>query len=941
MTHSARRLAAGATAASLAALVVLAVLVPPARTAGPGAWTEVQGPNLLHPASQISAARGLDGSLYVAFTDSPDNNLAVSKLGPDGTRLSTEPAIDASSTRPTIVTDPAPEGTVRALYGGFRNPPGDSGIWMATAPVAGTPWSSTPAKVSSISSSYTAAAVDPNGVLYTAATIGDPTVHRGTNPADSDHVYDTEGGQQGGLALDGASGAPTLAWLVGVTGGAVELRTRSGSASTGEPTGTVVKAPGLSGATANVRVNQNVPISGRTGRAGIYVAYADANGDQGKLLLWRVGEALPTQVALSSSPITKAALAPAPDGSLWIAWVDDAGAQSRVAARELAPDGTTLGPITSFDVPDTGGFLNVGQLVGVAQADRIDLLLVADAKIYHSQVPAVGGGPPPPGQPHPGIAGRVVSSGSLPIFNATVEACPQPSGLCLAVYTDVAGRFALDGPPAGTYRLRVFPPPSTLYDTVTGPELTVTDGLVDVGDLLMRGPIPLPSNAFISFPSIHGTPVIRRSYPITMAWDVPVDAVDPKIVIMGGTDDPEALVDIPGAITPGGDCPVAVRRILSDVYICEYDAPEVPPGEDLPPSEPPWLPNGTDPPPCPIGTVTGVGNPPDCTPLPFPLRPKTDMSEQLQLDKECPAGKTGTPPYCQGVEPPVQQCPLGFVGTPPSCTQLVEPPKTGFTKRVAGIVKFPSGGPLFGEHIYTTCIVWNATYTFRDPFPEPLRPGETGRSGYISPGLNYAQCNTVWVDPSGFVRSTKGVGIPGAKVVLQRSDLAAGPFSQVANGSARMAPVNRHNPDRTDKSGHFGWDVVSGYYRVRATKTSCTDPRKRKRKFAQTKSLQVPPPVFNLDMRLRCPPAPAPRRKPAIKGKVRAGSTVQCARGSWRGRPKRYGYLWIRDGIAVRKGTHRRLRLRAGDRRQRVACLVTASNSWGARTVRTRAIRVR
>jgi hypothetical protein len=61
-----------------------------------------------------------------------------------------------------------------------------------------------------------------------------------------------------------------------------------------------------------------------------------------------------------------------------------------------------------------------------------------------------------------------------------------------------------------------------------------------------------------------------------------------------------------------------------------------------------------------------------------------------------------------------------------------------------------------------------------------------------------------------------------------------------------MAPNNRRNPDRTDIDGHFGWDVFPGYYRVRATRKGC-------RGSARTKGLPVPPPVFNLRLKLRCP----------------------------------------------------------------------------------------
>ena len=46
----------------------------------------------------------------------------------------------------------------------------------------------------------------------------------------------------------------------------------------------------------------------------------------------------------------------------------------------------------------------------------------------------------------------------------------------------------------------------------------------------------------------------------------------------------------------------------------------------------------------------------------------------------------------------------------------------------------------------------------------------------------------IYIDPSGFVRTTGGSPIVGAEVVLFRSSDADGPFIQVADGSAIMSP---------------------------------------------------------------------------------------------------------------------------------------------------------
>jgi hypothetical protein len=81
--------------------------------------------------------------------------------------------------------------------------------------------------------------------------------------------------------------------------------------------------------------------------------------------------------------------------------------------------------------------------------------------------------------------------------------------------------------------------------------------------------------------------------------------------------------------------------------------------------------------------------------------------------------------------------------------------------------------------------------------------------------------NAVYIDPSGYVKTVGGAPIAGATVKLVRSDSPFGPFVQVPNNSTIMSPTNRTNPDVTAADGHFGWDVIAGYYQVRASKPGC------------------------------------------------------------------------------------------------------------------------
>ncbi len=110
----------------------------------------------------------------------------------------------------------------------------------------------------------------------------------------------------------------------------------------------------------------------------------------------------------------------------------------------------------------------------------------------------------------------------------------------------------------------------------------------------------------------------------------------------------------------------------------------------------------------------------------------------------------------------------------------------------------------------------------------------------------------IYIDPSGDVRTVQGAPIAGATVTLLRSDSGLpGTFVQVPGGDAIMSTSNRRNPDTTNASGHFGWDVIAGFYVVRAQRAGCTSPDGTAL-FVESAVMTIPPPVTNLDLRLSC-----------------------------------------------------------------------------------------
>ncbi len=202
-------------------------------------------------------------------------------------------------------------------------------------------------------------------------------------------------------------------------------------------------------------------------------------------------------------------------------------------------------------------------------------------------------------------------------------------------------------------------------------------------------------------------------------------------------------------------------------------------------------------------------------------------------------------------------------------------------------------------------------------------------------------CLSVFVDPSGVVRTTRGVPLPGAKVVLFRSAQSAGPFTLVPNGSGLMSPANRRNPDKTDSVGHFGWDVVSGYYRVQASHTGCTDPKNKHNKSVLTRTYQVPPPVDNIVLTMSCPDAPKLTRATRIVGKAKVGESLSCDHGNWRNSPISYRYAWKRGSRLLLGASKHTYRVTKADRKQRLRCLVGAANQFGQRSASSRPVKIR
>jgi beta-lactam-binding protein with PASTA domain len=130
---------------------------------------------------------------------------------------------------------------------------------------------------------------------------------------------------------------------------------------------------------------------------------------------------------------------------------------------------------------------------------------------------------------------------------------------------------------------------------------------------------------------------------------------------------------------------------------------------------------------------------------------------------------------------------------------------------------------------------------------------------------------SMYIDPSGMVKNQLGQPVSNATVTLYRSDSSAGPFTVVPDGSDIMSPVNRVNPMPTNSQGLFGWDVVTGFYVVRAQASGCTSPSDAAVNFVETPVLTIPPAVTDLELTLNCPSA-ALVEVPDVVGQTQANA---------------------------------------------------------------------
>jgi hypothetical protein len=244
-----------------------------------------------------------------------------------------------------------------------------------------------------------------------------------------------------------------------------------------------------------------------------------------------------------------------------------------------------------------------------------------------------------------------------------------------------------------------------------------------------------------------------------------------------------------------------------------------------------------------------VGSPLEQQSTPAILLPNASLTENFALNGPTPppsGTEFGGVGYTTTGVPVVNwqsSSPLtthGCVGGAATASVTAENSTNGEQQTIAAVLTESPGG--------------SGTYTGSIPALYPLHGSGVVDISITCPNASQdANFNfTIYIDPSGTVVNTEGEALSGATVTLLRSEDPSGPFTAVEAGSAIMSPGNRANPSVTGGDGSFGWDVLTGYYVIRAEKTGCTDPQNAALDHVESSVLTIPPPVANLVLTLHC-----------------------------------------------------------------------------------------
>jgi hypothetical protein len=397
--------------AFLAAVCLALACVPAARAGSVGSWerfTEERG----SITSFVALHRTPDGVLHAAWVRANTGNadILTRTIAPNGGLGPVTPVVNwPGVSEPDISAGPG--GGLLALWGGLKDNSTQSGL--ATSDDSGAAWTEGPQPATGgfIYGSPVAIENGAVGTVFEAWTSTTGTfVHRGTDSTTPNFNFqDGVGGHAASppnLARDGGDGSLWLGWPIfsaGANNGAWAIQVEQ---STGAPAGAPLKMPGSSteyqGTAESTSNLGRWPMTGRPGRAGVFVAAPAGYPSADRIIVWRVGQ--PSSVTLDdgSDRHRQVAIAADPDGRIVVVWGTDGGPKSRLFARVSDPDVSAFAP--AFEIPTPPTMTSLWSISASAQSGAlIDVFAnITDSdnqeRFYHAQ--AV----PPP------VLGRAVNA---------------------------------------------------------------------------------------------------------------------------------------------------------------------------------------------------------------------------------------------------------------------------------------------------------------------------------------------------------------------------------------------------------------------------------------------------------------------------------------------------------------------------------------------------
>ena len=388
-----RVLAAGAAASVL--------LVTAAAAGPPGRWsTLAEGPGVPGGgANEVALARTGDGTLHVAWREDTGPLTAVIRTRPIS-RAGRPGATATAVAGFGLAADPALVASAGGVRLFFAAGTPTEGLLSATAPGSAGPWSG-PALVinAELSRARTpAVTLDAGGTPWqTWYSGGGIAVHRGTSPG-AVHVLGGTGTNARPTIAADATGRIWVAWCR--FGGPEPTGTiaQQVDPATGAPVGAQIQLPGsattyqdqaYSTCVLDATVARHTPLVARAG-GGVYAAGTRGYPTQRAVTVWRLDADVTrrTDVGAGRLGVANPALAAAPDGRIWVAWLDRAPGGTRIMARRSNRAGTAFGAVVIARPP---GGISSGSLNLSAQADRADLIVLAQApsgarRIQHTQL---------------------------------------------------------------------------------------------------------------------------------------------------------------------------------------------------------------------------------------------------------------------------------------------------------------------------------------------------------------------------------------------------------------------------------------------------------------------------------------------------------------------------------------------------------------------------